>query len=598
MKIRNLMMIAVAAVLAFAAANVNAQTAQLVMTGSSALYLQLGQAAYQAQGCVWTTSSSSGFAAEDTRSTGTEGLEANDEGAAWIVWNPGTGGTCASPAGTANVWMMIKLDSVIGDRCYFAKPRCTIQNTGGFAAGATGNSTLTGNGITITDTALPGTILSAITNQPVNAAATDIRPEDAKFAINRALTTCGTPIVAGSQYLGLGYQQSGTFTTGSPELGIGVGVVESTQANSKPQTYNVINFNLSGTDPISGDALPGTYQVVPMGAVPIVVFVTPTKPAGFGSLAVTNIDSAVLAGYLDGTYGRTSEIGGSASNTTTVFQREPLSGTYNTMEYAIPNSVQNQSSQDVGLAALDAYINAGDSSTYPFFNCTAVGGTVQASISASDTTGTGNPLEESDTRGGGSSFKYRAIGTGDEVAAVLAATSDALGYSFWGTGNFKSALASNAKYLTVNGIDPLSEVWSDGEIPTSANDLLSNVSFTHVKDGSYPIWSFLRVVTDASLAGSCSSTSTTPVCELQNDVAHFVSPNQPDFVLNSQVTMVRSHFAPPGVTTPLNGGAISNGSGATSESGGDVGGMVYTITSDTDYNTDFGITTGNTGHRQ
>ncbi len=56
----------------------------------------------------------------------TGGALLTDTGASiWLVWdnyNSSTGG-CAS---TCNVWAYVKVDSVVGNRCYFATPRCEL----------------------------------------------------------------------------------------------------------------------------------------------------------------------------------------------------------------------------------------------------------------------------------------------------------------------------------------------------------------------------------------------------------------------------------------------------------------------------------------
>jgi hypothetical protein len=353
--------------------------------------------------------------------------------------------------------------------------------------------------------------------------------------------------------------------------------------------------------------LPGAFTVTPVGAVPIVVFVNPSDPSGFGSLLATNIDRATLAGYLDGTYGSTTDLIGqvysASGGPSTVYLREPLSGTYNTMEYAIPNSVQNQSSQDVGVAAYNAFENlgvtfpplncgAGPSSTgTPFVNFALPSPTPSKLVSANSTA---NPFTEEYNRSSasGPSWRARAIGTGNEVKAVLA-TEDALGYAFWSAANFANASATTGKYLTVDGIDPIQETYADGLIPTSNNYLLGNVTLSHVKDGSYPIWSILRFVTDTS--GVAYTTAGT----LKTAAANFLSPSQPDFVPLSQLQIVRSHFAPPGITFPNNSGNPANGDpGKAAEAGGDVGGLVYTYQADGAYNADNNASTGNVGHRQ
>jgi len=560
--------------------------AQVVIAGSSALYLEAGQASAASQGCAWDTSSKD-FNLVDSR------IPASDAAAAWITWKPGTG-TCASPnlpspVGTA-VIAYINTDSTVGNRCFFAVPRCTVTNgnsNGTISAGNGGSSSL---GSIVTETPLPANVLAAVVGTgsggaSVSVAATDIRPEDAKFATLRALTGCGTPVTAGSQYLGLGYTNGNTITGAGSIIQGGTG-----------GSFNVGNFNLMGTDPITSGALPaGGFVVTQMGATSVVVFVNPGNTGGFGSLQDANITRATLAGYLDGTYGRTDDMIPAGSGTgagSIVVLREPLSGTYNTMEYAIPNSVENQSSQDVGLAALNAFNNQVN---FPPFNCTAVGGTpsVGTNGNQSASSGTANPLLETDSRSGSiTSYRVRAIGTGNMVKAVLA-TKDSLGYAFWSAANFANATAGNAKYLTVDGIDPIQETWSDGLIPTSGNDLLGNVTLAHIKDGTYPIWSILRLVSDPS-----GSNGYTVATGLQTAIANFLSPSQPDFVPLPQLGVVRSHFAPPTVSFPGNSGVPSNGTGTTVEAGGDVAGLVYSKVSDADYNSDNGVTTGNTGHRQ
>ena len=106
---------------------------------------------------------------------------------------------------------------------------------------------------------------------------------------------------AGSQYLGLGYARH--QRAWEPRSRNRPGQRDRASGHSM-----CFDFNLMGTDPIYGQALPGTYSVTSVGATPIVVFVNPSNESGFGSLLVQNIDRAILAGYLDGTYGRTADL--------------------------------------------------------------------------------------------------------------------------------------------------------------------------------------------------------------------------------------------------------------------------------------------------
>jgi hypothetical protein len=580
MKMRHALL-GVAAMLAFAAAdvNANAQTLQFAAVGSSALYTELGQAAATLLGCYATTTSKSQVFPIDQRVGTAPGTAESTN--AWVAWSVGNGTSCSAPGSSSVIYTMMSADSTIGNRCFFASPRCLISVP---AAGFGGGGQLPGF---TAETDVPTSIQGAMNDALVNVAATDIRPEDAKFATMRALTNCGTAVTSGSQYLGLGYQ--GTAT------GVGVAVQQSAAAHGGTGTsFNVFDFNLIGNDPIKpANTLPTGFTVTPVGAVPVVVVVNPENANGFGSLQVTNIDRGVLAGYLDGTFGRTSDILAQAytssnalDSATTIFVREPVSGTYNTMEYAIPNNVAIQSSQDVGVQATLG-------NAVPVLNC-------------SGTKVNQNPLSETVTRGTeGTSARYRAIGTSNELASVFA-TKDSLGYGFWSAGNFASATAATAKYLTVDGVDPIQASWIDGLVPTSGNGILGNVTLQHVRDGSYPIWSLLRLVSDTSGVGLSSAKT------LVSEAYDFLSPSQPDFVAYPSLLVVRSHFTPPLFGTTFDGVAVNfpsaagtnvasngtSGCGESAEAGGDVGGIVYTQQSDCDYNVDNGTGVGNTARRQ
>jgi hypothetical protein len=592
-----------AAVLAFAAASVNAQTIQVAIAGSSAIWIEMGQASVAgdpsqsiaAQPCSWDDNNNNkDFTLTDTRPNTEYGITApTDTGHGWVTWTAGTG-SCTAPTGSYVVNLFVNTDSTVGNRCYFAVPRCKI--TIATSPGAPDDV------IATNEVALPSAIITLINSgsgTSPNGAATDIRPEDAEFATLRALTTCGTPVVAGSQYLGLGYQ--GTHA------GVGVPVSGSTfQTSGGSSSFNVLAFALTGNDPITGQATAAFPTIIPVGAVPVVVFVNPGDEQGFGSLQISNIDRGVLAGFLDGAFGNTGDVIPQTSGTgfgagATVFLREPLSGTYNTMEYAIPNSIEEQSSQDVGLFAKN---NTTAGGSVPFYNCTATGGAVSE-----------NPLDDSETRqGGNTSVRGRAIGTGNMVKSVNS-TTDSLGYAFWGVGNFgatplSGVTAQNTKYLTVDGIDPIQETWIDGLIPQTTNSTLSNVTLSHVKDGSYPIWSLLRVEGDSSVTGgSCAATPgalRALVCSADAFLVGLGNPAQPDFIPAASLGLVRSHFAPPGITFPCgktssggtSAGTPGNGDLSNPECGGDVGGIVYTLQADEDWGNDNSNSNGNTGRRQ
>jgi hypothetical protein len=553
-------------------AGVQAQTVELVAAGSSALFLQLGLAAgtSNAKGvipsglgatCVWSQSSGTNYSLKVTDSV------ASETGNAWIAWTPTVSGSCTTINSNTKIYVDVSTDSEVGDRLYFNGG--TLGYVTDSPAGAATSYLIFASGATHTEQAtLPSTIWNAVSGLALNAAATDITPADAKFAVNRALATpAGAQVVSGSQYLGLGYTAGQTIGS----------------------YYNTSGFHVGDfTLPTSG------YTVFPVGAVPVVVFVNPSNTTnGFGTLTFggsspASISSTALAKYLDGSYGYTGDIlastKGSGANAT-VNIREPLSGTYNTIEYSIPNTTTNalgtgldlNTSQDVGVNQLASEVNA----TSP--------------VGQTGSVPKWNPLHRA-TADNSSAYDNRAIGTGQEISETLA-TEDALGYAFWSTANFKNATATTGKYLLVDGHDPLYTPTASNystianTIPTASNGDLSDVTFSDLQNGNYPIWSLLRLVTASSGIGYNTASL------LSNAAQNFVnSSGRPDFVPfnnNSEFTSVaplqvfHSHFAPPGVTfsstnIPANGtSAYVTTSGVSAapdctaaEAGGDVGGVI------------------------
>lgn len=645
--------------------------------GSSALYLEGGEAAaaqlqtvagtggtlgdtYQ---CVWT--SSAAVVATDPTTTQTE------SGQSWVAWSidTATGGTDCLNAGTnPQVYTYEQTDSVVGNRLLFnsatevassasvaaqTKPLIYVANAcqaGGWDSSANPNTP-------VETCNLPSSIQTLLQSPfQINVAGTDIRPEDALFATDRALTPCGTaiPFTLGqtttSQYLGLGYTSGGTA---------------------------ISSYYSSGTFHVTSFSLPSGYQVFRFGAAPIVVHVNQTNAsgapsvgaAGFGDAGITNIPSGVLANFLDGTLSRTQDIPGATgtSQGVTVLIREPLSGTYNTMEYNVPNTLENQTSSDVGQVQ-------------------------QATQRACATTA--NPMHIATKAG----IRARVVGTGEmekvmfgqELPGANTFFPAVLGWSFWSQPNFQNAYAGSggyqfdARYLMVDGVDPLQNSYTGGTIPTVGNGLLTNVTLAHVIDGTYPIWSFLRLVCTGANPTACTTASNL-VQTAQNYVAlgSFASAlHPPDFVpvnnnsqgvasatyssggslsgtgnvtlslfnvgcdgttatlavsggtagaitINSPGTtclsapttatctsgtascsgtvtltstlknvgsvwnslVIRSHFVPPGIGAPCtptaNGTGPTTGIHAAPECGGDVGGVVYTLVADHDYETDF-----------
>jgi hypothetical protein len=539
----------------------NAQTVKLNIIGSSAYWLEAGLGANFSgtvsnpglikATCVWSENTNT-VAATDTSVS----PSAVDKGSAWVAWTTGTGGTCAAPSSSSLVYAYLNTDSVVGNRCLFNSTTCTIAFPTGNPAPA--NQILTGgvaNCGTTGECALPTTVTNVLnTFKKANVAASDIRPEDAEFAIARAQKPCGTAVASGSQYLGLGYTNGGTL-----------GVINSAIPSST-KTFNVVNFSLpTGTNP---------YNVTLVGATALVVAVHGDGTStGFATSG--NLTNSQLAKLLDGTT-QTTPNGGAAN----VLVREPLSGTYNTMEYNIPNASgntlgitpasANKTSQDVGLNQAVAQRNCNSNGT----GTSAV--TTLKFVNA--TTG---------------ATRLRAIGTGEELAEVgsfanASGGTNNIGYGFWSLANYTSLGAvSNTGYYKIDNVDPLTSSATGcsytGVLPVSGT-ALKCVDMHNVANGTYPIWSLLRMVnTDTTVSGTIQNLATST----QKFVSFNSTTARPDFIVPAQLQVVRSHFIPPigtGEPTVAANGDFQLGDGSSAcianELGGDVGGIVLTLTAD------------------
>ncbi|MCU1321301.1 MAG: hypothetical protein JWM43_950 [Acidobacteriaceae bacterium] len=584
--------LSLAFVIAFTALgqNANAQVVDFNGIGSSALFLEAGLGAsstatppspltFIGATCLWTSNNNATLG-NQVFSTDTHSITAVDRGNAWVAWTPSSqpasATTCSDAlvSGSTHIYAYLQTDSVVGDRCLFnanlsSGDQCKI--TFPTSASPINSATLIYplNDPTRAEFPLPPTVAAAL-NLPavhVNAAGTDIRPEDAWFATHRANSgtgTCGN-VIGSTQYVSLGYDANSTVGT--------LNKISSSFGGASASTFNVVDFTLPT---INGN----NYAVTPIGAVPILVVVNgQNASSGFGTTAFTNINSNVLAQFLDGSLSLTGQVNGTSStNPVTTLVREPLSGTYNTMEYNVPNRTTPdpvsgytfKTSQDVSQAQLPAQ---------------------QACSGGAPV----NPLNIASIGGG---LRRRAIGTGQELAEINDATNaDALGYGFWSVANFApfnptvTPTALHARYLTVDNIEPLTSGTHTGTIPLNNTTDLQNVTLTHVIDGTYPIWSLIRFV-------SFGATAPAPVTNLAGVTQNFVTfgsmTSRPDFVTVNHLTVVRSHFVPP-LPAPVNPGVAdgqpspaANGhvgfTGATNctapEQGGDVGGMIITFAND------------------
>jgi hypothetical protein len=520
-----------------------ATTVRLVLAGSSALWQSMALAAYNDGSCVTGGKApcfhytAKNFNLTDTRPATLGGTNPVDEGNVWIVWDSSS---------SIQVWAFIKVDSGVGDRCYFAQPRCNVSISTFPSPGNLISSTLWGDNSS--DTTPPSSVSSLFTTGTllVNTAATDIRPEDAQFATCRANSVLGggTDGLAG---LGYGANASGVC----PSFGSSLSDLQGSDIKSgypaSTATAHVLAFNVSGTDPFTGDSIP-TASTESVGAAPII----PITSRSGALKSVTNASDTQLQNAFSGANCLGSNFTGGTSGDIQAFIREPLSGTMNTTEYSIlrrPN---------VDGVSQEKSVNA----TNPLAGLAC-------------------------TKGGG---RYRAIGTSEEVESVQNVNTnngtDGIGYAFFSYGNVSSiANSTSYGYLTLNGTDGIFAKYASGDpgepgngtLPAAANLPAScagafpcsetviwtgGLSFPNLRSGTYRAWSDLRLVSNGTAltyAKTLISTSQTYAVKSVPDFVPF-SKNGADPGLK----IVRSHYGT---------GAVNSG---TKEAGRDAGGCIET----------------------
>ncbi len=483
----------------------------------------------------------------------------------WVTWqtsNPWDG--TFSQAGTTliGVCEYLSVDSIVGLRLFFA------TNSGGTPAGVIDfpggcGSTIPGaNEVPLipSDTALPTQVCSFINGLPFNAAPTVINAEDGAY---QAGIVCGAYSAAGAGY-GLSCGRSGGAATS----------ILSSIAGSTGMVQ-VVDFNISGTDPVTGaklahsaagaDGAPWVH--LDAGAQPVLVLVntSDTSSNGLGNAALTNVNRPTLGRVFTGQATRTRDLfaaQGLASKPLTALVLEPLSGTYTVFQNQVTRTDEFAHSADQ-LAN-----NGGTPQQFGVgMPCPVTGWTFGGAGCASAAT---DQLDAKKTSTGG--LKVRVIGTTEMVNCVAAnsscgngsqedvagnALTNQIGFAFFSFGNVKKAVGL-AKYLTVDGVDPLYTSYSGGALPTCSAPCPGAVAFPNIINGSYPIWNILRVVTTGTL-GAYTGTFSSPTCEAGATVCRMVQEVQesysqiPDLVPISSMQVFRQHITV-GSSTPETGG--------------------------------------------
>jgi len=505
----------------------------------------------------------------------------------WVVWNNGT-----SPA---TVWAYLSVDSIVGNRAFFAVPRAQLQVDSSVTSGNAKNLVAAvlfddGAGNSVADDAsLPANILSVI-QATFTAAGSDIRAEDAKLATNRALTNLDTKKLAG-----LGYNQAGASCTPNATFPTLIGCPFKSSYDTS--TATPVQYAIKGKDPFTNQTA-WKFTQINVGAVPEVVLFNVSDSAGLGATdgsgnpLFKNINRFTLTSVLNGTLGRAGDLDvGLFGNTTplTVILREALSGTMNVMEFNIPRTnAMLLNTATSALSSQEAGINLANSCN-PGVNCP-------------------NPLF---LPGPGGSHRERGIGNGQVTNGIsnntvggVKNTANSLAYAFFSYGNVSrfTGAAGTVRYATVDGVDPFTQQgtygsytfqsvgYGPGQLPAcnAPCPVPNGTSFPNVRNGSYPIWNIVRLITDSS--GPNKTNAQALITEAQA----LVNSKVPDFVPFACTTagkctgepglqVFRSHYKIAGVAT-----VVHNGNTSAAEAGGDIGGGVFPIQADVDFNADTG----------
>ena len=499
------------------------------------------------------------------------------------------------------IWSYLNVDTIVGQRLFFAVPRATQQIDSGALTAAGQNkvpAAILLNRQTNADqpdetTGIPSAVLSAI-QTTFTAAISDVRPEDAKFEVNRILATftaSGTGLGYGNPANATCFQAPDSWTVSNI---LGCPIYGTWGGRSVP-----VQYSLTGTDPFTAKAA-WKWKTIEVGAEPIIFVYNASNANGLGVLgadgnvAFKNLNRITAAEVFNGNLGRGQDLDPTltaalqvVSNNPPVFPilREPLSGTMTTTEFNVFRSVEmlkdlpNAASQETG-------VNLGNSCALNS-NCP-------------------DPLY---LPGPGSSIRYRAIGTGAEISGVsnvggVKHIADSIGYAFFSFGNVNpiGGASGVGRYVTLDGVDPINAAYGSyvsdgvtynpGQLPLCLAPCTApgGTSLPNVRNGSYGAWSIIRAVSDAT--GINLTNTQALVTAAQNEVNNTTADFVP-FVCKDTTGLCtgepglhvfHSHFTPAGVA-----GAPHNGNTTSTESGGDVHGAVFTNQADLDFHADTGL---------
>jgi hypothetical protein len=573
---------------------------QFVGVGSSAMFNTISAAAF--------TDLCSARAGSDCRHWSAKGKNAGDNqnwaqgvdsrnssipveaGSFFVAWD--------NNSTPIKIWSYLNVDTIVGERLFFAVPRATQQVDSGALSAAGQNlvpAAILLNRQTSADqpdetTGIPSAVLSAI-QTTFTAAISDVRPEDAKFEVNRILaayTATGTGLGYGNPANATCFQPPDSWTVSNI---LGCPIYGTWGGRSVP-----VQYSITGTDPFT--AKPAwKYKTIEVGAEPILFMYNASNTNGLGAfgpdgnVAFKNLNRFTAAYAFNGILGRAQDLdpsltlalqGISSNPPINPILREPLSGTMTTTEFNVFRTIETL--KEIPTAASqETGVNLANACTLGS-NCP-------------------DPLY---LPGPGGSVRYRAIGTGAEISGVsnvggIKHIADSIGYAFFSFGNVNpiGGASGAGRYLTLDGVDPFNAAYGSyvfdgvtyapGQLPLCSAPciLAGGTSLPNVRNGSYGAWSIIRAVTDATGINLTNTQALVKAAqnEVNNTTADFVP-----FVCTDTTGLCtgepglhvfHSHFAPSGVA-----GVPHNGNVTSTEVGGDVHGAVFTNQADLDYHTD------------
>jgi len=579
-----------------------ASVIQATLVGSSGAWQLMGVGAYNycissqgAGNCFHWTSASNVVNLTDTRVTPVT----VDPGTAWIVW-------ASSGGSTVKVWSDTKVDTIVGDRCFFAQPQCTVSATSANLSGS-GSSQISST-IWGADTALPSDVVGIFTSGTfTNAVLSDVRAEDAAFEscrVNSALGAGSFGGAASDGLDGLGYNpsnQPGVCPASGLSQSHYVGNPIKSAYPGSTSIANVLAFNISGNDPISGTKIP-TATSTDLGIDPLIAFFERDK----GQLTnLQNVTVEQLQAAFSGVNCDASAFGLPPGNIG-VFVREPLSGTMTATELSL-------------LRKPTVYTGTGG------------GGVLGASQESNVNAPVNNPLNgQAGTCLAGLGARYRGVGAGEIVNWVLNSGknlgTDGIGYTFYSYGNVsKFANNPNYGYATLDNVDPLwasygpqiatgspydpGQPSTPGTLPGSVNLPAScggfpcpenkiwagGLSYPNVRSGAYNWWSIIRVISYSSAAAAVKNLVKGAQVAAVDDVPDFIPAVKT--VAKSQtdpgLLIVRSHYQEYDGAGTLLGAAPINS--PKKQAGGDGGGAILSCATTATCSKATQLVQGNTG---